>query len=70
MRELWSRHRDGAKSALGAVAVMRARMDAWRGADEKAFVHAQRAALIHYRELGRFGARRTWASDDAMTQML
>jgi class 3 adenylate cyclase len=44
-------------SALGAVAAMRARMDEWRDADEQAFVHAQRAGLIHHRELGRFGAR-------------
>jgi class 3 adenylate cyclase/tetratricopeptide (TPR) repeat protein len=43
-------------SALGAVAAMRAQMDARRDADEKAFVHAQRAGLIHP-ELGRFGAR-------------
>jgi class 3 adenylate cyclase len=44
-------------SALGAVAAMRAQMDAWRDADERAFVHAQRAGLIYHRELGRVSAR-------------
>jgi class 3 adenylate cyclase/tetratricopeptide (TPR) repeat protein len=44
-------------TALGAVASMRAQMDAWRDADENAFVHAQRAGLIHHRELGRISAR-------------
>ena len=46
-----------AYSALGAVASMRAHMDAWRDADEQAFIHAQRAGLIHHRELGRVSAR-------------
>jgi class 3 adenylate cyclase/tetratricopeptide (TPR) repeat protein len=44
-------------SSLGAVAAMRAQMDAWRDADESAFVHAQRAGLIHHRQLGRVSAR-------------
>ncbi len=44
-------------AALGAVAAMRAQMDAWRDADDKAFVHAQRAGLIHHREVGRVAAR-------------
>jgi class 3 adenylate cyclase/tetratricopeptide (TPR) repeat protein len=44
-------------SALGAVAAMRAQMDAWRDADENAFVHAQRAGLVHHREVGRISAR-------------
>ena len=44
-------------SALGAVASMRAQMDAWRDAHERALVHAQRAGLIHHRELGRISAR-------------
>jgi class 3 adenylate cyclase/tetratricopeptide (TPR) repeat protein len=44
-------------SALGAVASMRAQMDAWRDADEKAFAHAQRAGLIYHREVGRVAAR-------------
>jgi class 3 adenylate cyclase len=44
-------------SALGVVASMRAKMDAWRDADERAFVHAQRAGLTHHLELGRVMAR-------------
>jgi class 3 adenylate cyclase/tetratricopeptide (TPR) repeat protein len=44
-------------SALGAVASMRAQMDAWRDAGEKAFAHAQRAGLIYHREVGRVAAR-------------
>jgi class 3 adenylate cyclase/tetratricopeptide (TPR) repeat protein len=44
-------------SALGAVAAMRAHMDAWRDADEQAFIHAQRAGLTHHRQLGRVSAR-------------
>jgi class 3 adenylate cyclase/tetratricopeptide (TPR) repeat protein len=44
-------------SGLGLVAAMRAQMDAWRDADEQAFVHAQRAGLTHHLEMGRFGAR-------------
>jgi class 3 adenylate cyclase len=44
-------------AALGAVASMRAQMDAWRDAHENALVHAQRAGLIHHRELGRISAR-------------
>jgi class 3 adenylate cyclase/tetratricopeptide (TPR) repeat protein len=44
-------------SALGLVAAMRARMDAWRDADEQAFIHAQRAGLAHHLETGRVMAR-------------
>ena len=44
-------------AALGAVASMRAQMDAWRDAHEHALVLAQRAGLIHHRELGRISAR-------------
>lgn len=44
-------------AALGAVASMRAQMDAWRDAHENALVLAQRAGLIHHRELGRISAR-------------
>jgi class 3 adenylate cyclase/tetratricopeptide (TPR) repeat protein len=43
-------------SALGLVANMRGQMDAWRDADEQAFVYAQRAGLIYQRELGRIAA--------------
>jgi class 3 adenylate cyclase/tetratricopeptide (TPR) repeat protein len=44
-------------SALGLVANMRGQMDAWRDADEQAFVYAQRAGLVYQRELGRIAAR-------------
>ena len=46
-----------ATRALGLVAAMRAQMDAWRDADEQAFVHAQRAGLAHHLETGRVAAR-------------
>jgi hypothetical protein len=46
-----------AYSARGLVANMRAQMDAWRDADEQAFVHAQRAGLVHHIETGRVMAR-------------
>jgi class 3 adenylate cyclase/tetratricopeptide (TPR) repeat protein len=46
-----------AYSARGLVANMRAQMDAWRDADEHAFVHAQRAGLVHHIETGRVMAR-------------
>ena len=46
-----------AYSGLGQVEVMRAQMDAWRDADEQAFVHAQRAGLTHHLETGRAMAR-------------
>jgi class 3 adenylate cyclase/tetratricopeptide (TPR) repeat protein len=44
-------------AALGAVASMRAQMDAWRDANESAFVHAQRAGLPDRRQQGRVSAR-------------
>ena len=46
-----------AYSGLGLAANMRAQMDAWRDADEQAFVHAQRAGLTHHLEMGRAMAR-------------
>jgi class 3 adenylate cyclase len=46
-----------AYSGRGQVAAMRAQMDAWRDADERAFVHAQRAGLAHHFEWGRIAAR-------------
>jgi class 3 adenylate cyclase/tetratricopeptide (TPR) repeat protein len=46
-----------AYSGLGLAANMRAQMDAWRDADERAFVHAQRAGLTHHLEMGRAMAR-------------
>jgi class 3 adenylate cyclase/tetratricopeptide (TPR) repeat protein len=42
---------------VGLVAGMRAQMDARRDAEERAFVHAQRAGLAHPLETGRIGAR-------------
>jgi class 3 adenylate cyclase/tetratricopeptide (TPR) repeat protein len=44
-------------SALGLVANMRGQMDAWRDADEQAFVHAQRAGLADHPQTGRVMAR-------------
>jgi class 3 adenylate cyclase len=44
-------------SGRGQVAAMRAQMDAWRDADEQAFVYAQRAGLAHHFEWGRIAAR-------------
>jgi class 3 adenylate cyclase/tetratricopeptide (TPR) repeat protein len=59
--EFESAHDDAALyvaySALGLVANMRAQMDAWRDADEQAFLHAQRAGLVHHLEMGRAMAR-------------